>query len=88
MTNPIEQEIASNFLGTATILGTDWPMQNLVTAIRSHVAPHRIAKYRVTFRLCNGTADGSGEYRSRKDAMRAAGFPGYGPDPRQPRATR
>lgn len=51
--------------GTRTILNTDWAVENKVEKIAAR-------RWRVTFGICNGTANGSKEFATKREAIEAA----------------
>ncbi len=64
--------IASRVLGYRTIMGTDWPIENVV---------YRCTKWNqvywhVAFCLCNGVPQYGRNYKTRREALAAAGITG------------
>lgn len=54
--------------GTRTILGTDYPVYNVV-----HRVDHGGRRWQVTWALCNGTPAGTQKYATKMEAVAAAG---------------
>jgi hypothetical protein len=61
------ERIADRTLWHRTIAGTDWPVENVVY----RDGPRR---WRVAFGLCNGVPFKSEEFRTRREALTAAGI--------------
>lgn len=57
-------KIAEHTTGHRTIAGTEWPVQN----IAYQDGPR---EYTVAFGVCNGTADSSTVYRTKREALAA-----------------
>jgi hypothetical protein len=55
--------------GSRTVCGTDWPVR---TIVQREALPGRPVRWVVARGVCNGTADGSAYYRTRREAFAAA----------------
>lgn len=67
MTTNDPKRIATVRHGSRLVCGTEWPIESFV----DQVGPKR---YVVTFNACNGVADGTERYRTKREALAALGL--------------
>ena len=62
--------VASKETGRRTVLGTDWPIENVVSKRTKWGKVY----WNVAFGLCNGTPSSSENFKTRREALEAAGI--------------